>query len=590
MPKIPTFTAQTRPTTETGSVTTNIQVSPFRTVAGALRPLGKAAEDYYVKQRDNNEKLESNKKFYEMKSESQKIIDKYKNNSDEFVSVDAYKKDFGEYKKQQLSQIKNKRVKRRLNLLLDAQQAEDIYNIKKNSFSAFERESEEVYSTGQTTLANEYSIAESPEIKNQKKQQRIELAQQYENTHNLGKVWLSQTIKKIETDSLMVDVDKLIAREQYGAALKLIKQSDKSKIDSEELQKKIIKLQNGVAETSETTFHVGNLLKGVNSTIDTTFKKTSEKKVFKAFENVLFKQAENNKLSPEATFALVDQGFSRNGIVSPTYKNLIESGFNTGSTTTFNSPAGIPSVLKQAVKAAEIADRTGRLNVYTTDEQERFYKNIIINKKILGMNDFQAIKAAKDFEINYESNLIKGASKQRRRTLEAIEDKFSEIKATNIGDVKSYAGKLYNIYIINGIDDNKAKDQVVEDIKKNIIVVDDYAYLKRDIEAFKSIGSVESVPTLKKYIIEQKLSEDEDVDDYYLRHNGGGQFEIRRKLDAAPVFDKDNNPMIFYPKDLTKFQTEQFESYKRKEQEKAIEKQKRIQKIRKEEAETGVGF
>jgi hypothetical protein len=590
MPKIPTFTAQTRPTTETGSVTTNIQVSPFRTVAGALRPLGKAAEDYYVKQRDNNEKLESNKKFYEMKSESQKIIDKYKNNSDEFVSVDAYKKDFGEYKKQQLSQIKNKRVKRRLNLLLDAQQAEDIYNIKKNSFSAFERESEEVYSTGQTTLANEYSIAESPEIKNQKKQQRIELAQQYENTHNLGKVWLSQTIKKIETDSLMVDVDKLIAREQYGAALKLIKQSDKSKIDSEELQKKIIKLQNGVAETSETTFHVGNLLKGVNSTIDTTFKKTSKKKVFKAFENVLFKQAENNKLSPEATFALVDQGFSRNGIVSPTYKNLIESGFNTGSTTTFNSPADIPSVLKQAVKAAEIADRTGRLNVYTTDEQERFYKNIIINKKILGMNDFQAIKAAKDFEINYESNLIKGASKQRRRTLEAIEDKFSEIKATNIGDVKSYAGKLYNIYIINGIDDNKAKDQVVEDIKKNIIVVDDYAYLKRDIEAFKSIGSVESVPTLKKYIIEQKLSEDEDVDDYYLRHNGGGQFEIRRKLDAAPVFDKDNNPMIFYPKDLTKFQTEQFESYKRKEQEKAIEKQKRIQKIRKEEAETGVGF
>ncbi len=590
MPKIPTYTAQTRPTTETGSVTTNIQVSPFRTVAGALRPLGKAAEDYYIKQRDNNEKLESNKKFYEMKSESQKVIDKYKNNSDEFGSVDGYKKDFGEYKKQQLSQIKNKRVKKRLNLLLDAQQAEDIYNIKKNSFKAFEGESKEVYSTGQTTLANEYSITENPEIKNQKKQQRIELAKEYENTHNLGKVWLSQTTKKIETDSLMIDVDKLIAREQYGAALKLIKQSDKSKIDSETLQKKIIKLQSNVAETSETNFHVGNLLKGVNSTIDTTYKKTSEKKVLKGLENVLFKQAENNKLSPQATFALVDQGFSRNGIVSPSYKNLIESGFNTGSTTTFDSDADVPKVLKEAVKVAEIADKTGRLNVYTTDEQERFYKNIIINKKILGMNDFQAIKAAKDFEINYEANLVKGASKQRRKTLEEIEEEFGQIKATNIGDVKSYAGKLYNIYIINGIDDNKAKDQVVEDIKKNIIVVDDYAYLTRDIEAFKSIGSVESVPTLKKYIIEQKLSEDEDAGDYYLRHNGGGQFEIRRKLDAAPVFDKDNNPMIFYPKDLSKFQTEQFESYKKREQEKAIEKQKRIQKIRKEEAETGAGF
>lgn len=582
MPKIPTYTATARPTTETGGVTANIKASPFRTMAGALAPLGKAAEDYYIKQRDNNEKLEANKKFYEMKFESQKVIDKYKNNSDEFASVQGYQKEFGEYRKQQLSQIKNRRVKKRLELLLDSQQSEDIYNIKKNSFSAFEAEDKEVYSTGQTTLANEYSLATNPEMKAKKKAERIDLAKDRENTHKLGKVWLSKTIKTIETDSLMIDVDKEIAKQNYGEALRIIQKADKSKIDSEQLQKKIIQIQKGGAEFSETSFHVNNMLKGTNSTIGANFKNSSNKKVKQGLEKVLFDTAGKNNLGPEQTFAYVDETFAKNGEVSPTYKNLMEAGYNTGSTTTFDSAADIPTTLVQAVKAAETADRLGRLNTYTTNEQERFYKNVIVAKKILGMDDYQAIKAAKDFETKYDANIIKGASKQRRRTLNQIEDKFDQMKATNIGDLRLYGEKLYNMYIVMGIDDNKAQKQVLEDINNNITIVDDYAYLKRDIEAFKSIGSIASVSPLKKYIVEQKLEEGEDSDDYYLRHNGGGQFELRRKLDTSPVYDKENNPTIYYAKDLKQLSTEQFKSFEEKERKETIEKQKRLQEARRE--------
>ena len=61
MPKIPTFTATARPTAEATGVTSNIRIPLTETVAGALRPLGKAAEDYYIKQRNNTEKLEAKK-------------------------------------------------------------------------------------------------------------------------------------------------------------------------------------------------------------------------------------------------------------------------------------------------------------------------------------------------------------------------------------------------------------------------------------------------------------------------------------------------------------------------------------------------
>lgn len=51
MPKIPTFTAQARPTAQTTGVVSNIDIPLSQTVGAALRPLGKAAEDYYIKEK-----------------------------------------------------------------------------------------------------------------------------------------------------------------------------------------------------------------------------------------------------------------------------------------------------------------------------------------------------------------------------------------------------------------------------------------------------------------------------------------------------------------------------------------------------------
>jgi len=584
MPKIPTFEAKGRITAEAAGVRTGIQVSPTATPAGALSKVAKVAEDYYIKQRDNTEKLEAKKKYYEMKSESDKIIESQKNNADEFQSVEVYNQEFGEYRKQQLSQIKNKRVKKRLETLLDIDQAENVYTIKKNSFNAFEKNSNEIYNQEQNSLGVKRTLETDPNKRKQIQDQQIESAREYENIHGMGDAWLNEETKKIIGDNELFDVEKAVARKDYGTAINLLKQS--TSIDQDDVEKQIIKIEKESAEYNETSIYTEQFLKG-GSLVGVNFKNTTEKKVLQNSENILIANAQKNNLSVEETFAYVDQPFAVQGQVSPTYKDLFETGYNTGSITTFDSPADVPQVLVDAVKSAEIADRTGRLNVYTTQEQERFYQNVITLKQVGGLTTYEAIKKAKDFEMNYDKEMMKAGNKGRGRTLDLIEDKFKKTKASNLGEVKAYGSKLYNMYIANGIDDTKAQKKVVKDLENSITIIDNHAYLKRDIEAFKYIGGMVEIKSIKEYIIKNKMT-DENPDDYYLRHNGGGQFEIRREVDLSTVYDNDGQPLIFYSMDMYNLNQERQNKAKLEIKEKVIEQQA-IEQEKLEQTEA-VGF
>jgi len=547
MPKIPTFTSTAKPTTQVGSVASNLKLSPTQTMASALLPAAQAIDSFYVKQRDNNEKLEAKQKFYEMKVESDKIQKSQANNPDELSAVNTYNQEFGQYRKQQLSQIQNKRVKRKLELLLDSDQAESVYKVKSNSFKAFEQESLSVYNTEQNTLASEYSLADNPEIKEIKKQSRIESATEFANMHEMGKPWLDKEIQTINTDSAIFDADVAIANGDYNKAKEILLTA--KNVDAEEMQKRIITIEKQKIEYDATGFGVQQILEGKNPLIGPTIKGTTDQKILNATDNYLFGVAEKNNLNEEQTFAVVDDAFAKVGLVSPRYQETIEAGFTAGSATTFDSPADIPEVLIQAVKAAETADQLGRLNLYTTDEQEIFFQNIIVGKQILGLNDFDAIKNAKNIQMNYDKAVFTGASKARNRTLTLVETDFKDTKATNIGEVKGYANKLFDMYVASNIDPKIAQKRVISDLDKNLQIIDGYAYMKRNIDSFKSIGGLDQVKPMKEYIIKNKMT-DEDPDDFYLRYNDGGIFEIRSRLDESTVYDKDNNPMIYYAKDL----------------------------------------
>jgi hypothetical protein len=204
MPKIPTFTAQARPTAEVGSIRSNIQIDPTKTMAAGLAVVATAAQDYYVKQRDNVEKLEAKKKFYEMKAEENKIIEKLKNNADEFGAVDIYNNEFGNYKNAQISGIQNRRIKKKVEELFGLDQPETIYKIKKNSFETYEKQENEVYNTDQNIFASEYSLETDEKLKELKKQKRINSSIEYGSKMMKGKEWLSKELKKIETDSVII--------------------------------------------------------------------------------------------------------------------------------------------------------------------------------------------------------------------------------------------------------------------------------------------------------------------------------------------------------------------------------------------------
>jgi len=437
-----------------------------------------------------------------------------------------------------------------------------------------ENESKVLYENEQNTLANEYNLATDSKTKNIKLQQRINSAIEYENIHQLGKAWLDETTSKIKGDSELFEIEKAIANNNYTAARELLNQS--KDIDSEKVQDLIIKIDSQSAEYDETNIFVDKILKGQNPFIGADFKNTNKNKV-------LLNAAEKiPDINEQTKFAYVDGAYTPTGILSPYYEDLFKFAYNAGSTTTFDSPADVPQTIIQAVEAAEIADRTGRLNTYTSPEEERFFRNVITLKKIKGLNDFEAIKQAKEFEINYDKNKLAGATRQRNRLLSNIEDsrKFREAKVSNIGEVRAYAGQLYDIYVQFGIDDSIAQKKVIEDLENSIVEIDNHAYLKRDIEAFKSVGGLDQVKSVKELIIKDRLI-DEDPDDFYLRHNGGGQFEIRREVDISPVSDDNGQPLIFYAEDLAKFVETKRQEEKEKEAKRVIELQD-IKQINKE--------
>ena len=577
MPKIPTFSSQGTITTQAGAVTTNIQANPRATTAGALAEGAKVLEDYYIKQRDNNEKLEARKKYYELKSEKDKIFEKYENNPDEFASVEGFNKEYDAKKSNVLSGIKNRRVKKRLTDLLEIDIAEDVYKVKKNSFKAFEREDTESYNNIQNTLANEYDLEENENLKNEILMKRIMEARDFAERHDLGSAWLKEEERKINGDSELFNAEKAIANKDFKGAKEILKNS--TSIDNESVEKELLKIAKQEVEYNETSFHSANIINGNNTLIGADLKNTTEKKVLQNTENILIAAADKSNFNAAAKFAYVDEVFANTGLLSPSYKDLLQAGYATGSSTSFDNEADIPTQLKTAVQIAEIADKTGRLNLYTSSEEERFYKNVIVLKKIVGLNDFEAIKRAKEFEMNFDKKMMSGMTKQRNRALDEIEGKFEDVKATNIGEVRTYASRLYDIYISIGVDDRKAREQVVEDIEKNLIQIDNHAYFRRDIEPFKTIGGLDQVKGMKEYILDKRI-EGADKDEYFLRHNGGGQFEIRRRVDLSQVYGDDNQTLIFYPKDLYKLYKEREAEGKKIIKEETLTLQEKKQEIK----------
>ena len=600
MPKIPTFEAQQRITTQVPSVASQFQIpvekagSQFGAIAGALD----AASEYYAREQAIKDKTEATKNYLELDLELDKIQKGAIQNIDPSQATQTFQKQFEFLKKEKISAIQNKAAAKILEDKLNLEFVTRSAQVTKGSRDQLDLQYNNTWNNEYQLNMAKYTSTEDQNEKNIYKSQMDQGIISRNLYLNDGPLKLEQDLKKNNATLIEMDVDRLINKEKYDEAKAYLTDLDKTKdLDVKKRADFLDKISKQSIEANETKAYSDSIINGTNPFLAATPKKTTENKVLQFTEKTLSQEAIKQNLSPEQTFAYIDEKFSKSGLLSPTYQATLKAGFNAGSITTFDKPTDLPKTLVQAVKVAESAQKTGRLNVYTTEEEERFYSNIIALKSVKGLDDYQAIKTAKEVQGKLNKNIIANFKSQQDKLQTQIDSDFTSIKffgksqkVSNINEVQLYGEKLFNIYSAMNFSSTEAKEQVLKDLDTNIDQIDGYAYLKRDLNAFKSIGGVENVPKIKEYIVKNNLTKEEnDPKDYFLRHNGAGQFEIRRRVDIAPVYDKNNNPMIFYAKDLFNIANQINIDVEKEAMQSALKAQEKMQGRKKQQAETGFG-
>ena len=599
MPKIPTFEAQGRPTTQAISTPTAFQV-PIDKAGSAFGEVAKGldvASEYYAREQAIKDKTEATKNYLELDLELDKIQKGSIQNIDPSEATSTFQKQFQILAKEKINSIQNKAAGRLLEDKLNLELVTRSAQVTKGSRDQLDLQFNNTWNNEYQLNMAKYTSTEDlneKQIYKSQMEQGIISRNLYQND---GPIKLQEDLKKNNATLIEMDVDRLINKEKYTEAKSYLLDLEKSKdLDIKKRADFLDKIEKQSAEANETKTFSDAIINGNNPFLGATPLKTNEKKVLQFTEKTLVQETIKQNLSPEQTFAYIDQTFSKSGLLSPTYQATLKSGYNAGSITTFDKPSDLPPTLTQAVKVAEAAQKTGRLNVYTTEEEERFYSNIIALKSVKGLDDYQAIKTAKEVQGKLDKNIIANFKSQQGKLQEKIDSNFTSgmfsggLRVANINEVQLYGEKLFNIYSAMNFSSTEAKDQVIKDLKDNVDQIDGYAYLKRDLNAFKSIGGVENVPKIKEYIVKNNLSVDEnDPKDYFLRHNGAGQFEIRRRVDIAPVYDKNNNPMIFYAKDLFNIANQININVEKEAMQSALKSQEKIQSRKRQQAETGFG-
>ena len=208
MPKIPTFTARGRPTAKVGSIQSNIKFDPRSSMAAAMLPAAQAIDNFYIKKRNTEEKLVADKALLEIQSESDKIIYSLKDDVVEEDAINNYKQKFISIVNQKTSTIQNKRIKQLIATGVDLDNSENIYNIKKNSFIALEKDSLTNVNNKITSFMSKYATTDDSKLKFKYKENTKNTIKSYAKDFNLPKNVLDQKLKAADRDFLLSDINQ----------------------------------------------------------------------------------------------------------------------------------------------------------------------------------------------------------------------------------------------------------------------------------------------------------------------------------------------------------------------------------------------
>ena len=211
MPKIPTFTAQTRMTADVADIKTQYQAPLTGGPVSQLVPVMQKLNDYYVAQQDLTEKIEAKKETFVIKGEADKFLKQEENNYNEQNAIQNFTNKWNNLTKQKLDGVSNIGVRNRIKQNLDLEYGDYVYNIKKQSFKALETETISTYNTGQATLAAKYkTYKDNPIIKAQVKTSMLDNATDFVKSMQLSPIDEINKRNAVERDLFLLDLDSVI--------------------------------------------------------------------------------------------------------------------------------------------------------------------------------------------------------------------------------------------------------------------------------------------------------------------------------------------------------------------------------------------
>ena len=456
MPKIPTFESTARPTTEVGSITTGIQVSPTSTVAAKLLPASDQLANYAIKKRDNEEKLIAKKAILELKSESDKIIESQKDNISEEESINNWKQTFTPLIKQKTSTITNRRVRKLVEDGINLENSESIYHLKQNSFKAYEKESAKIYNDDINADVAKFKSETNPTLKDKYRDQLYLKAELYNEEHMLGSNDLKKRIEAIDSVLLLTDADSFIGTP-----------------DAVEKIKKIDKDINGTKFLSDEIF---------NNSIYNSYKQKIESVAVKGDPNADYEEAERllNELENferyngsktvsgkrEAEFATLKQKILTESIGHDTFVRKIEQGnkffeYQTEQkklleSSFFNSfISGLNKAINKERAVESGLEYDARIDLYiqlnkdaTYAEQQQYARQLRIDLQ----DKYEKVTTEQITSFNLEENKF-NVIREADKIIEAKNNYIADPKAKNI---------LITMSRLNGYVDEEGNPEVIK--------------------------------------------------------------------------------------------------------------------------------
>lgn len=486
MPKIPTFQAKGNITTETPSVKTNIEISPTDTIASALiKPTAYIAE-YYERERMISEKTEADKKYLELSTE----LDEIETNSGKLFNPIEAQKTFSTQAnfliKEKLDQIKNKRIKKILSDKFNSDFIIRNNNVKKLARAELDKQEEYNYNTEYQINLSKYKFGNKEEklFYKDKILSNQESRSLYLNDSDLTK---QKSLDLINKDFFDVDFNNLIENKNFGSALKMVKDMEKTKFLTADQRFKYL---DTLEKEAETYFKLENGKDAILSKRAWGF----EQKDRDYFLNSV---AETGKYNDSQLSELA----IGNNATYDLHKNALTAGFSNAATT------GNPNTVRAGYDLYRLYEGQQGLTylktgMKLTDEQLDFYATLDFMVDEMGMDIRSAML---DYELYYKNKNdpnIKSIQPDSIKIKDVAKDIANNLfteDADNIDEIENLVRRYSSILLkIRPTDQDAIMKSVQNRIERNF-KVDGFGQLTA-IKPFRIDTHDDSIKAYIKYL------------------------------------------------------------------------------------------